>query len=251
MQDETDAAHVVSLGMGSEKVSVTGNVKFDQSEELRDTELTEYFRTRFLLDGHVPLVVAASTHDPEENWIIDALETTGLPFRLVIAPRHPERFEQVLQDEIVPTDRAYSRRSDPISPSDKDAEIILLDSIGELRAIYPLADVVFVGGSLIPHGGQSILEPAAAGAAIITGPFTHNFSAAVATFRSRNALIQLSPDEDDLFSKFYKELADLLANAKRREEVGKNARAAFRESRGATERTIAHIQELLSENSEN
>ncbi len=108
----------------------------------------------------------------------------------MIAPRHPERFGEVA-DEIKNSGFSWVRRSAAASPNDKSAEVILLDSIGELRAAYPLAEIVFVGGSLIPHGGQSILEPAAAGKAMITGPFTHNFAAAVDEFLENDALVQL------------------------------------------------------------
>ena len=103
--------------------------------------------------------------------------------RLLIAPRHPERF-QIVSDLLKDSGQRFVRRSDEPSERDRSADIVLLDSIGELRAVFPLAEIVFVGGSLIQHGGQSILEPAAAGEAIVTGQYTQNFSDAVKLFRS-------------------------------------------------------------------
>src|SRR5437899_9515743 len=108
----------------------------------------------------------------------------------MIVPRHPECFAEVAE-LIEKTGWKWVRRSAGGSQTDKIADIILLDSIGELRAVYPLADIVFVGGSLIPHGGQSVYEPAAAGKAIVTGPYTSNFEAAVKEFLNKDALVQL------------------------------------------------------------
>src|SRR6185295_16972496 len=116
--------------------------------------------------------------------------------RLMIAPRHPERFDEIAE-LLKSTGFTWVRRSEKESSRDKTAEVILLDSIGELRAAYPLADIVFVGGSLVPHGGQSIFEPAEGGRAIVTGFHTTNFEAAVKEFLDEKALIQLPVLADD------------------------------------------------------
>ena len=127
--------------------------------------MTEEFRKRFGISENSPLIVAASTHAPEETLILQAFKdiwknsaSEKFP-RLLIAPRHPERFAEVAE-LIEKTGFDWVETIENESERDKSAEIILLDSIGELRAVYPLAEIVFVGGSLIPHGGQSILEPA-------------------------------------------------------------------------------------------
>ena len=98
----------------------------------------------------------------------------------------------------------------PSHESDKDADVILLDTIGELRSAYPLAEIVFVGGSLIPHGGQSILEPAAEGKAIVTGPYTHNFYAVVTEFLENDAIRQTpeAPDDGQVSERLYEAFID-------------------------------------------
>src|SRR5690606_8067188 len=126
-------------------------------------------------------------------------------------------------------------------------DVILLDSIGELRDIYRYADIVFVGGSLIPHGGQSVLEPAAAGAAIITGPHTHNFADAVSIFLANRALIQLEPDPrpETVPDSIYMAFADLLEHKGMRKELGRNALAVMAKNRGATDATIKELEALI------
>lgn len=249
MQANPDAKRLMALGMRANKVKVTGNIKFDQATE--DTnQLTVEFRTRWNITADEPLIVAASTHPPEEKWLLEALKTVwkgserALP-RLLIAPRHPERF-QAVADEIGKYGFAWSRRSEAASGRDEAAEVILLDSIGELRAVFPLAELVFVGGSLIPHGGQSILEPAAAGRAIITGPFTSNFEAAVNEFLEHDALVQLPRTGKASMAKtLAAEFSRLLDDADRRQQLGVNAAAVMERNRGAVDKTVDHLESLL------
>ncbi|MEJ7847353.1 MAG: 3-deoxy-D-manno-octulosonic acid transferase [Pyrinomonadaceae bacterium] len=252
MQGNADAERIVSLGIDEKKVQVTGNLKFDHNLEATETALTDEFRTRFAICPERPLIVAASTHEPEEQWLLDAFcdtrnDSVENP-RLLIAPRHPERFEKVaamIQDFLETNWPSYTfaRRSGGPSDSDKFADVILLDSIGELRAVYPLAEIVFVGGSLIPHGGQSILEPAAAGKAIVTGPHTHNFESVVKELLARNALIRVpeTPQEFQIPGELYEIFTDLLGDVRKRRELGKNALAAMNVNRGATAKTINYL----------
>jgi 3-deoxy-D-manno-octulosonic-acid transferase len=241
MQGEKDVERIKSLGIGASITHVTGNIKFDISTDEGESELTEYFRERFGIDGEKPLIVAASTHDPEERWVLDALEIKGWPFRVLFAPRHPERFDFV---ETMLRENGYSlvRRSNEPLDLDKTSQVILLDSIGELRAVYPLADIVFVGGSLVPHGGQSILEPAVAGKAIVTGPFTHNFSDAVKVFLDKGALLQVPEAQpvDHLLEAFL----ELLKDPERRYKFGRSAFAVIESNRGATARTVEFLSEI-------
>jgi 3-deoxy-D-manno-octulosonic-acid transferase len=159
MQGDRDAARIISLGIAADKVSITGNLKFDQLLELAEDTLTAGFRERFDLSPDRPLIIAASTHATEEKCLLESFvelrkTTEGRSARLMIAPRHPGRFDEVWH---LVKNSGFSavRRSEAVSPHDKNADIILLDSIGELRAAYPLADIVFVGGSLIPHGAKA------------------------------------------------------------------------------------------------
>ena len=123
----------------------------------------------------------------------------------------------------------------------------MLDSIGELRAAYPLAEAVFVGGSLIPHGGQSIFEPAAIGKPIIIGSYTTNFEAAVTEFLEKDALIQLEPvTEKSAVSTLATAFGDLLKDDKKRKELSLNALEVMEHNRGAAARTIDYVAPLLN-----
>lgn len=248
MQGNSDATRLMSLGMRGNRVKVTGNIKFDQECEESESDLIRSFRERFGISADAPLIIAASTHAGEEKWILEAFVSVSKdrPLnrpRLLIAPRHPERFDEV-EKLIEESGLAFARRSEIESESDKTVDIILLDSIGELRAVYPLAEIVFVGGSLIPHGGQSILEPAAAGKAIVTGPYTHNFDAVVKEFLVNKALVQL-PEEPSA-ERLYEVFSELLQDENRRHELGRNAAAVMEANRGATSRTIKLLAEEMS-----
>ncbi|HQZ96383.1 MAG TPA: 3-deoxy-D-manno-octulosonic acid transferase [Pyrinomonadaceae bacterium] len=250
MQENADATRLMKLGIRAIKVKVTGNLKFDHNLDEQEASLTTEFRERFGSTSDAPLIIAASTHSPEEIYVLEAFKQVWktseakLP-RLMIAPRHPERFAEVAA-LIEKTGFSWARRSAPSSENDRTAEIILLDSIGELRAAYPLADIVFVGGSLIPHGGQSIYEPAAAGKAIITGSNTTNFTAAVTEFLEKDALIQLPKLSDkEILPKFVETLTVLLADEKRIAELGMNALTVMEHNRGAVNRTVEYLAPLL------
>ena len=250
MQEKADATRLMSLGISVSKVRVTGNLKFDHELDEDEDSLTREFRKRFGITPDAPLIIAASTHSPEESWILDAFKLVWKSFgqnlpRLMIAPRHPDRFAEVAE-LIKKTGFTWVKRSEKESSRDKTAEVILLDSIGELRAAYPLAEIVFVGGSLIPHGGQSIFEPAAAGRAIITGPNTANFEAAVKEFLGKEALIQLSPvPEKDIIYQLVKAVSKLLSDRQKRETLGANALDVMKNNRGAVSKTIEYITPLL------
>lgn len=248
MQNKTDAKRLIALGIRPSKVKITGNVKFDQPFEKQ--ALTETLRKRFAVSPSSPLIVAASTHAPEEKWILDAFKLVyknsdlKLP-RLLIAPRHPERFAEVsaLIDE---TGFSCVRRSSAPSFGDELADVILLDSIGELRAVYPLAEIVFVGGSLIPHGGQSVLEPAVYGKPIITGFYTMNFAAVVKEFSDKNALVQLpETNENKIVEKLAEKFSEMLENVEMRRNLSANALSVMEKNRGASLKTIENLSSFL------
>ena len=257
MQAEPDADRIIKLGMNTAKTTVTGNLKFDIV--LENSELADTLRERFAITKQRPLIIAASTHEPEEEWLIEAfaeffLEPSQVRPRLMIAPRHPERFDRVV--DIVSSlgtgkfslypKLKLARRSADEQPSDAAADIILLDSIGELRYVYELAEIVFVGGSLIPHGGQNILEPAAAGKAIITGPYTHNFADAVRVFLANKALIQIPENRPEhIVDDIFLELSELLEDPEERERFGANAAAVMKANRGATTKTLRSLAALF------
>ena len=250
MQSETDAQRLESLGMPAEKLFTAGNLKFD-AEAGRDlAETTGEIRDRFGLQTEPPLILAASTHAPEEQIILESFKQLQAkqPARLMIAPRHPERFNEVAS-LIQNSGLTYSRRMNPIEPSDREAAVILLDTIGELPATYSLATVVFVGGSIVDRGGHNVLEPAAAGSAVITGAHTHNFHAIVDLMEDAGAIIQLPPAQgNDAMQEFTRAVEKLLADRSGREELGRRAKQLVEKNQGAAERTMKLIAPLFSGN---
>jgi 3-deoxy-D-manno-octulosonic-acid transferase len=197
------------------------------------------------------LIVAASTHHPEERIVLEAFLNNRIKHkpRIIFAPRHPERFDLVA-DILDDSGFTFARRSAPETEKDINAEIILLDSIGELRDVYSLADLVFVGGSLIPHGGQSVLEPSAAGKAIVTGPYTHNFDSVVKEFLDGKAIVQLpeAADDDEVIGSLTKAFDALLSDPTKRRSLGVNASSVMPANRGATEHTIKQLTPLIQDN---
>jgi 3-deoxy-D-manno-octulosonic-acid transferase len=252
MQSEKDAARIRELGLPDERIGLPGNLKFDGAETAIDERVTVELRNRFGFDGTRPLLVAASTHAPEERVTIEALKqmkrsNQSSQARLLIAPRHPERFREVVS-LLEGSGLAWSRRSAERREDDTGCDVILLDTVGELRAVYPLAQIVFVGGSIAPHGGHNMLEPAAAGACVVTGPHTENFAAITKALRDEAALIQL-PEAlaaIDASSQLSSVFTALLSDDARRREMGARARDVCRQNAGATERTLRMLSPILS-----
>jgi 3-deoxy-D-manno-octulosonic-acid transferase len=245
MQSETDAARLRELGMTDEKLYTAGNLKFDAeiAGELK-TKTTE-IQDRFGLRSNVPLILAASTHAPEEEVVLESIKQLQ-PARLIIAPRHPERFNEVAT-LIQKSGLSWTRRTDPPAADDANATVILLDTIGELPATYSLADVVFVGGSIVDKGGHNVLEPAAAGVAVVTGAHTHNFHAIVDLMSEAKAIVQLPPVENSAaVEELTHVLKNLLTNTNDRKELGRRAKQLVTDNQGATERTITLLAPLLA-----
>lgn len=247
MQSEMDAERLGMLGMPKERLFTAGNLKFDAEVAGGLTNKTEEIRTRFGLDTGT-LILAASTHATEEEILIESVKKLRetKPVRLMIAPRHPERFKEVA-GLIKKSGLSWTRRTNPPDQNDTNATVILLDTIGELRATYELAHIVFVGGSIVDKGGHNVLEPAASGVAIVTGTHTHNFQAIVELMHEANAIVQLPPLEgyaagDEVAHAF----AKLLANAEERAELGRRARQLVTDNQGAADRTMKLIAPLFA-----
>ncbi len=249
MQTEAEAQRLRALGMDADKTFVSGSLKFDARTRPATDFLTQELRERFKLENDSALILAASTHAQEERVVLDAFrqvisKSQSQP-RLMIAPRHPERFAEVAA-LIEASGFRWARRTAPVEQSDEQSEIILLDSIGELQSVYPLASVVFVGGSIARTGGHNILEPAAVGACVITGAHTFNFQLIVETFVKAGAIIQMRPMS---YLEATVELANvisaLLIDPGRRRELGDRARSLVNENRGATERTLKLLNFIL------
>ena len=164
----------------------------------------------------------------------------------MIAPRHPERFAEVA-DLLKTAGLRWVRRTASPEASDELAEVILLDSIGELRSVYTLASIVFVGGSIARSGGHNILEPAAVGAPVVVGFHTYNFQSIMETFSEAGAIVQLQPMSDSAtIIELGNAISELLSNPARRREIGALAQRLVTENRGATERTLRAIDSLIA-----
>lgn len=248
MQSGADAERILAMGAPGDRVRVTGNLKFDREAGSADPALLRDFEKGFLA-GAGPLIVAGSTHPGEEAQLLATLAllraTPGhAGVRLLLAPRHPERFDEAarLAGELGFSVRRRSR------PDPGAAEVLLLDTLGELAAVYRHADVVFVGGTLAGHGGHSILEPAAFGRAIVVGPSMENFQAIADAFLARGALCRIPAGEEDPELQ-RRQLLDvflgLLQNAGERERMGAAAAAILAENRGAAREAATAVAALF------
>jgi 3-deoxy-D-manno-octulosonic-acid transferase len=253
MQSETDAERARGLGAPFDRVFVCGNIKYDLGEPKNDqqrispiAELAE----KLSIDSS-QLVIAGSTTEGEEEIVMEAIKEVRRAagcegVRLLLAPRHPERFESVAA-LLTTSGQSFTRRSKIAKTSNPPVtDVILLDSIGELAGMYRYASAVFVGGSLVPKGGHNILEPALSGRPIIVGPHMENFREITRDFLAREALVQIQGlNVDDLRQRLAEGLTGLLTDRPRANRLGANARAAVEANRGATERHLKLIEELL------
>ena len=245
-QSQTDAERLSALGCRPEAVSVAGNLKFDV-RVAHEAEIT-----RLLRPATVRLLVAGSTLEGEESALLEAwpsLLEADPKLGLVLAPRHPERFAAVasLLDR---SGMRWIRRSawksqppDPRNPLGK-GEILLLDTIGELASLYSLAELAFVGGSLVPAGGHNPLEPAQFGVPIIMGPNYANFRAITDDLRAHQAICIAASGE------LKAALRDLLTNPGQARAMGQRAKDVFIQQAGATGRCVEAIRDLLRINSQ-
>jgi len=239
-QGEADAARFRALGADAGSTHVTGNLKFDF--ELPE-DLPE--RGRQLRSRYAPtraLWVAGSTHEGEEAAVLEAhrqVQGTHAHALLVIAPRHPARFAQVAQ-QLAQAGVRFARHSERGADGGPAPFVLLLDSVGELLEFYAAADVAFVGGSLVPVGGHNLLEPAALGIPVLTGP--HNFNGAeVAQVLIAGGGAEIVHGARELGAR----VSVLLSDPAQRERIGSQGRAAVAGSRGALTRLLALIEPLL------
>ncbi|MCE9594455.1 MAG: 3-deoxy-D-manno-octulosonic acid transferase [Planctomycetes bacterium] len=213
VQGEEYAERFRGLGAERSRVIVTGNMKADGLKVGAVKPSAELVR---LLAGRAGagLIVAGSTHRPEEKLVASAWLAGARDARLVLVPRHPERATEVLSDlatlglrgQLFTKLRSGAESADPSQPA-------IVDTIGELEAVYALADLVYVGGSLVPHGGQNMLEPAAQGRAVVYGPHVHNFLQEAALLESAGASRRVA-DGAELETAFRELLADPAARAR-------------------------------------
>ena len=245
MQSEQDAAHINLLGADPERVVVTGNTKFDQTY----AETTEADKQKFIeelaITGGFPIIVAGSTHEGEEEIILSAFKMLIEEYpqaKLVLAPRKPKRIPEVA-DIVNKYGHNVNFRKALLNthPKCRNAEsVVLIDTLGDLGRLYAIADMVFVGGSLIVRGGHNVLEPAAHGKPIIVGPNMNNFRDSYSLL-SKNQACCMVVDAQELGRIFL----ELSSNNELRQKMGDNAWKVVQQNRGATERTVAYLQAVL------
>jgi 3-deoxy-D-manno-octulosonic-acid transferase len=239
-QTPEDARRLQDIGACPERVKVAGNLKFDILAPAVSA-IVETLREAIADAGAGPVVVCGSTVEGEEPLLLKAFENLLVPHPkavMILAPRHPERFPAVaalLEQMSIRFRRRSVWNGEPLTGG-----VLLLDTMGELAALYALADVAFVGGSLVPRGGHNIIEPAQHGAAIVVGNHTENFRDIVSLFESRDAVRIVGPAELPLV------LLELLADDAERIALGKRGAETLRSQVGATARTADELLELLA-----
>ncbi|MEC8652536.1 MAG: 3-deoxy-D-manno-octulosonic acid transferase [Planctomycetota bacterium] len=245
VQDRAYQRRLLDLGVDHERIFVTGNMKYDSVFMGRFEDAARELRP-WLSPAGEQVLVAGSTHEDEEQAVLaacQAFEARGLPaIRVVLVPRHPERAASIC--ELV---RGHGREPVRWSEAAADlaalspADVVVVDTIGQLQRFYAACDVAFVGGSLIPHGGQNMLEPAAQGRAVIFGPHTDNFRRDVELLLAADAVVQVSDRAE-----FVDQLQQLLEDPERRVAYGERARRVIEQNQGATARTFELVDDLIT-----
>ncbi len=228
-QSEDDAQRLRALG--ARDVHVTGNLKFDVAAAPALVDLGRRWRADL---GERRVLLAASTRDGEEALLLDALPHLPPEALLVIVPRHPRRFDEVaalLEARAL----AYRRRSAGIAVA-ADVRVLLGDSMGEMPAYYAACDAAFIGGSLLPFGGQNLIEACAAGKPVLVGPHTYNFTQAARGAIEAGAALRVESAEE-----LMRTAARLLQDRSALERMGERGIEFARAHQGATERVMAII----------
>jgi 3-deoxy-D-manno-octulosonic-acid transferase len=249
-QSEEDARRLAEIGAERARIRVTGNLKFDAAPP-KEALFAAELRQRLRAAQAAPVLVCGSTVEGEEPLLLEMFQCVRNAYPnsvMVLAPRRPERFAEVaqrVQASGVPT----WRRSELSAGSPQDAAlrggVLVLDTIGELAAVYSVATIALVGGSLVPRGGHNILEPAFFGVPILVGPHTENFRDIVAIFRAQNAVrIVRGAGKSNAPNDLTGVILGLLADEQQRELLGRRAAETLRAQTGATQRTAEALQEL-------
>lgn len=239
-QSAADAKRFTMLGADTARVVVLGNVKFDMQTQNVDSQTAVSLKNVWGNDRIV--VIAASTHDNEEEQLLSNLKILqqnipGVIF--LIAPRHPERFHWVYNLSRQMGFRTGLRSQ--IETLGPDNEVVILDSLGELLGFYKISNYAFVGGSLVPVGGHNVLEPIAMGIPVVTGKHTHNFKTICDDLDHAKA-IEIADDAGDLMQK----IIGLHGNPERRNMQVDNASRVLEANKGALLRYVEIIESILA-----
>jgi len=241
-QGQDDKKRFQQLGASNKKVHVVGNLKYEINLAASLKEQAEAMRNMW--DNNRPVLVAASTHEGEEEMLLNAARQIRAHFAdllLIIVPRHPERFDRVAalaQRSGVKIIRRSEHR-----PCPADIQVMIVDTMGELPLFYAASDLAFVGGSLVPHGGHNLLEPAILGRAVITGPHFFNFNEITKQFIAANAAIQVNDTQE-----LAETVINLLQNSQQRAQMSEAGLKLIATSQGASTRLVNLIKHNLTRN---
>src|SRR5579872_3046045 len=247
MQGEEDASRLLKLGADEERMIVSGNLKYDVDHP-EESPLSKWLSEELARNHRQPVLVAGSVVANEEVQVLRAFAEVERQFPralLILAPRKPDRFDEAAR-VIAESNHDLVRRSKITLNGTASktlaalGSVFLLDTVGELASIYRLADAVFVGGSLVPSGGHNILEPAAFSKVPIYGPSMNNFREMAAMFVSAHAAMQVNGPEE-----LGAAWIALLKDDMRAMQMGAAARDLVDRNRGATERVLAHIEQIV------
>jgi 3-deoxy-D-manno-octulosonic-acid transferase len=236
-QTPKDAERFIAIGAQSARTHVIGNIKFDM--ELGPGIIDQGRELRASFGSARPTWIAGSTHAGEEEQVLAAHQELPSEALLLLVPRHPDRFRAVA-DLLSSRGLRFTRRSSGAVP-DGATQVVLVDTVGELAALYASADAAFVGGSLVPIGGHNLLEPAALGLPVLTGPYHANSKDIARLLLSEGAAVQVA-DARELAAA----LRVLLADPNERRRIGTIGRRIVESNRGSVARLIELIEPLLS-----
>ena len=236
-QTPEDAGRFLAIGAPSARTRVVGNIKFDLDVDAGAAAAGRTLRS-FL--GERPIWIAGSTHAGEEDQVLAAHSALPPDALLLLVPRHPDRFESVAE-MLAARGMRFTRRSGGEAP-DGGTRVMLVDSVGELAALYAAADVAFVGGSLVPIGGHNLLEPAALGLPVLTGPYTANGREIARMLLAQGAALEVT-DAQELAAAVRR----LLADPAERRRMGAIGRQIVEANRGSVARLLELIAPLLSD----
>jgi 3-deoxy-D-manno-octulosonic-acid transferase len=247
-QSEEDQRRLIEIGAPQERVQVSGNLKFDVKPPAK-LPIVEQLRAAIARSGGGPVIVAGSTMGSEEQAVLTMFSRLLGEFPnsvLILAPRRPERFDEVAAMAQAMSLRMWRRSTADLDTTAVSGGVLLLDSIGELGSLYQLGACAFVGGSLENSGGHNILEPAGFGVPVIVGPHTHNFRDIVGLFRRGDALIELPPGHPEQDAETLHAAVVSILNKHASDKLA-HMNEVMRSQRGATARTAAALNRLLEE----
>lgn len=245
MQSQVDSERIIALGASSSRVENTGNMKFDHELKVVPPEEVVANKKRFRLPEETLILVAGSTHDGEEKILVDSYKKISDEFDgdllLVIIPRHPERKKDVLNllKNVGVNCRLRSQlKSDDalIAPGD----VLLVDTLGEVLDFYSVANLVFVGGSLVPVGGHNLLEASLLSRPVLFGPHVHNFKEISKKLIRSGAGVKVADQQD-----FERQVLNMLRQPARCKAMGEAGLTLVAENAGATDRTMRHLVKMI------